>query len=129
MGGYRIATLGGKSVAGLGPQPEPGPTFWSVYVSVADADATVPRAEIHNGTVLMPPMDVMDAGRMAVLADTNGMPISIWQPNRNIGAELVNEPGTFTWNEMATTDVRKVHAFYEAVFDWTVDPEQSSERR
>jgi predicted enzyme related to lactoylglutathione lyase len=127
MGGYRIATLNGKSVAGIGPQPQPGPTWWSVYVTVVDVDATLARAEVHNGSVLMPPMDVMDAGRMAVLADTNGMPISIWQPNQSIGCEVVNEPGTFTWNEMATDDLRKVHAFYEAVFDWSVDPEQSTE--
>ena len=32
--------------------------------------------------------------------------------------ELVNEPGSFVWNEMAADDLRKVHAFYEAVFDW-----------
>jgi uncharacterized protein len=127
MGGYRIATLGGKSVAGIGPQPEPGPSWWSVYITVAEVDATVARAEIHNGTVLVPPMDVMEAGRMAVLADTNGLPISIWQPNQHIGAQVVNEPGTFTWNEMSTADVRKTHSFYEAVFDWAVDPEQSTE--
>ena len=127
MGGYRIATIGGKSVAGIGPQPQPGPSSWSVYVTVADADATVARAEIHNGAVLLAPMDVMEAGRMAVLGDTNGLPISIWQPNQHIGAEIVNEPGTFVWNEMATSDVRKAHSFYEAVFDWVVDPEHSSE--
>ncbi len=126
-GGYRIAFLDGKRVAGIGPQQAPGPAQWSVYVTVADADATVARAEIHNGTVIMPPMDVMDAGRMAILGDTNGSPISIWQPNQVIGSEVVNEPGTFVWNEMATTDLRKVHSFYEAVFDWTVDPEASSE--
>jgi predicted enzyme related to lactoylglutathione lyase len=127
MGGYRIATIRGKSVAGIGPQPQPGPSSWSVYVTVADADATVARAEIHNGAVLVAPMDVMEAGRMAVLGDTNGLPISIWQPNQHIGAEIVNEPGTFVWNEMATSDVRKAHSFYEAVFDWSVDPEHSSE--
>ena len=82
MGGYRIATLGGKTVAGIGPQQQPGTPWWSLYVTVADVDATVARAEIHNGTVIVPPMDVIDAGRMAVLADTNGQPISIWQPNQ-----------------------------------------------
>ena len=128
MGGYRLATLGGKTVAGIGPQQQPGTPWWSLYVTVADADATVARAEIHNGTVIVPPMDVFDAGRMAVLGDTNGQAISIWQPNQSIGAEVVNEPGTFVWNEMSTTDVRKTHAFYEAVFDWSVDPEHSTEQ-
>ena len=128
MGGYRLATLGGRTVAGIGPQQQPGTPWWSLYVTVADADATVARAEIHNGTVIVPPMDVFDAGRMAVLGDTNGQAISIWQPNQSIGAEVVNEPGTFVWNEMSTSDVRKTHAFYEAVFDWSVDPEHSTEQ-
>ncbi|MET0908154.1 MAG: VOC family protein [Ilumatobacteraceae bacterium] len=128
MGGYRLATLGGKTVAGIGPQQQPGTPWWSLYVTVADADATVARAEIHNGTVIVPPMDVFDAGRMAVLGDTNGQAISIWQPNQSIGAEVVNEPGAFVWNEMSTSDVRRTHSFYEAVFDWSVDPEHSSEQ-
>ncbi|MCU1502037.1 MAG: Glyoxalase/bleomycin resistance protein/dioxygenase, partial [Ilumatobacteraceae bacterium] len=89
-GGYAMATLRGQSVAGVGPQMDPGaPATWNVYVTVADADATVSRAEIHNGKVVAGPMDVLDAGRMAVLQDTNGVSISIWQPNAHAGAGLV----------------------------------------
>ena len=40
-GGYAIAELGGKPVAGIGPQQNPGPPVWSTYVNVDDADATV----------------------------------------------------------------------------------------
>jgi len=127
-GGYRIATIEGKRVAGIGPQPQPGPTSWSVYVTVADIAATLARAEIHNGSVLMGPMDVLDAGTMAIVADTTGTPISLWQPNQQIGSEVVNEPGTFVWNEMATSDLRRIHAFYEAVFEWAVHPEASTEQ-
>jgi uncharacterized protein len=127
-GGYRMCTLRGKTVAGLGQSMNPDmPPFWAVYVSVADADATVSRAEIHNGTIVVAPMDVLDVGRMAVLQDTNGAFISVWQARNHAGAELVNEPGTFTWNELTVPDVRRAHEFYTAVFDWTVDPEASSE--
>jgi predicted enzyme related to lactoylglutathione lyase len=127
-GGYRMCTLRGKSVAGLGPSMNPdAPPYWSVYITVADADATVARAEIHNGTIVVPPMDVLDVGRMAVLEDTNGAHISVWQPRSHAGAELVNEHGTFVWNELAVPDVRRAHEFYTAVFDWEVDPEMSTE--
>ncbi len=127
-GGYRICTLRGKSVAGLGPSMSPdAPPSWSVYVTAADADATVSRAEIHNGTIVAGPMDVLDAGRMAVLQDTNGAFISVWQPRSHPGAGLVNEPGTFCWNELAVPDIRRAHEFYTAVFGWDVDPELSSD--
>src|ERR1022692_3893168 len=34
------------------------------------------------------------------------------------GAQLVNEPGTFTWSELSSSDVAKSKAFYSAVFGW-----------
>jgi hypothetical protein len=32
---------------------------------------------------------------MAVFADSTGAAIGLWQPGRHIGAQLVNEPGTY----------------------------------
>jgi len=34
------------------------------------------------------------------------------------GAGLVNEPGAFTWNELATTDLPGTRDFYISVFAW-----------
>ena len=59
----------------------------------------------------MPPMDVMDAGRMAVATDPTGAFFMIWQPKGSIGAEFVNEPGAFSWSELMTPDVDKAVAF------------------
>lgn len=121
-GGYAMARIDGKDVAGIGPQQNTEmPPFWSVYVSVADADATVARATIHGATVIVEPMDVFDSGRMAVLQDSVGSFISIWQPQETIGAQLVNQHGTFVWNELATTNLVHAREFYESVFDWGVD--------
>lgn len=127
-GGYGMFTLRGETVAGIGPQQNPGmPPFWTVYVTVADADASVAAAAANGATVIVEPMDVFDAGRMAVLQDPVGSFISLWQPNQHIGATLVNDPGTFVWNELATTDLAAANAFYTAVFGWGIDPEGSSE--
>jgi predicted enzyme related to lactoylglutathione lyase len=118
-GGYGMFTLDGKNVAGLGPQMNPEvPPYWSVYVTVADADATLDRAAASGGAVVMGPMDVFDAGRMGVIQDPVGSFISIWQPGAHIGATLVNQNGTFTWNELATTDLDKARDFYTSVFGW-----------
>jgi predicted enzyme related to lactoylglutathione lyase len=118
-GGYGMFTLRGKNVAGLGPQQNPDmPPFWTVYVSVADADETLARMSEAGGTVVAGPMDVFEAGRMAVVQDPVGSFISIWQSNQHIGAQLVNEPGTFGWNELATPDLEASRAFYTAAFGW-----------
>ena len=101
-GGYGMFKLRGRNVAGIGPQINPGPPFWAVYVSVADADVTANKVSAHRGSVLAGPMDVLDAGRMAVAQDSVGSYVSLWQPKAHLGAELVNEPGAFIWNELAT---------------------------
>jgi predicted enzyme related to lactoylglutathione lyase len=121
-GGYSVCDLGGKSVAGLGPQMNPdAPAVWLSYVDVDDADATASRVAAAGGTVLVAPMDVMDAGRMAVITDPLGAVIGLWQPNQHTGAQLANEPGTFGWSELITTDLDKSKAFYKAVFGWDAE--------
>ena len=117
-GGYRVCTLRGRPVAGIGPQMNPGPPVWATYVNTADADAVAERVVAHGGQVLMAPADVMDAGRMAVFADPSGAVFSVWQPNGHLGAGLVNEPGTYAWSELVATDVEGALAFYPAVFGW-----------
>jgi hypothetical protein len=91
---------------------------WLTYVNVDDADATVAKVTAAGGTVFMEPMDVMEAGRMALFADPVGAVIGLWQPGQHTGAELANEPGTYCWSELITTDLDASKAFYAAVFGW-----------
>jgi predicted enzyme related to lactoylglutathione lyase len=78
-----------------------------------------------GGNVLAEPMDVMDLGRMAILADPTGAVVGIWQPGSFPGAGLVNEVGTFGWNELGTRDTAAAKDFYGAVFGWGYDDEPS----
>jgi predicted enzyme related to lactoylglutathione lyase len=118
-GGYGMFTLRGKNVAGVGPQQNTDmPPYWSVYVTVADVDATLAKATAAGATTLAGPIDVFDAGRMAVIQDPVGAFVSMWQPDQHIGAQLVNEPGTFGWNELATNDLAAARAFFGDVFGW-----------
>ena len=115
---YSMARLRGKQVAALAPlPPQQGiPPHWNSYIATTDVDAVTSRAADAGGAVLMPPMDVMDAGRMAVVADPTGAPIALWQAKNNIGAEVVNEPGAYTWNELQTPDVDAAAAFFSNMF-------------
>jgi predicted enzyme related to lactoylglutathione lyase len=117
-GGYGFFLKDGKLVAGYGPQMNPGPPVWTTYVSVADADETVAKVTAASGAVVMPPMDVMTAGRMAVFQDPGGAFLSVWQPRDHPGAQLVDEPNTFCWAELTTRDVEGSKAFYNQVFGW-----------
>jgi uncharacterized protein len=120
-GGYAMFTLRGKRVAGLGPLMDPNqPQVWSTYISTDDADAAVGRARDAGAQVIVEPMDVMDAGRMAFVAHPAGGFVGMWQPGNHIGAQLVNEPGSLSWNQLHTRDKEGAAAFYGAVFGWTL---------
>lgn len=122
LGGYRRAKKDGQDVAGVSPpMQDDQPCVWATYVSVADAAATVAKAGEAGGQTIVAPMDVMDLGKMAVLTDSSGAVIGIWEPGTFAGAELVNEDGSFGWNELATRDVAGAREFYSAVFDWSVE--------
>ncbi len=118
-GGYTICLLRDRPVAGLGPSPMEGvPPSWTTYVNVEDADAVAAKVSPNGGNVLMGPMDVMDVGRMAIVADPVGAVIGIWQAGTHKGAGLVNEPNTYCWSELVTTDLPGAKAFYASVFGW-----------
>lgn len=120
-GGYAIAQLRGRPVAGIQPQQSPGPSVWASYVNVDSADATFAKATDAGGAAILEPMDVMDAGRLAFFADPAGAVIGLWQPGAHKGAGIVNEPGTFSWNELITTDIDGSKTFYKAVFAWDAE--------
>lgn len=119
-GHYTIASKDGKQVAAISPvQSDPGPPHWTTYIDVDDADLTTRKIESAGGKVLAGPMDVMEAGRLAVFADPTGAVFAIWQPGRHIGAQLVNEPGAMVWNELNSSDLDRARAFYSEVFGWS----------
>ena len=119
-GGHRTCMLRGREVAGIGPQMSPGPPAWGTYVNTVDAEVVVGRVAAAGGTVLMGPLDVLNAGRLAVIADPTGAVIGVWQAGSNTGARVVNEPGAWGWSELIATDLDASVAFYAAVFGWGV---------
>ena len=119
IGHYSNATLRGLPVAAIADQQQPGMVFWTTYLAVDDVDATVAKVEPAGGSILVPPMDVMQFGRMAVITDAGGAQVSLWQAGEHLGAELVNEPGSLCWNELTTRAVDESLAFYAAVVGLT----------
>jgi predicted enzyme related to lactoylglutathione lyase len=121
-GKYFIGRIRGGDVAAVGSSPDGAPpgAAWNTYIWVDSADATTAKAREAGGAVLMEPFDVIDAGRMAVLADPEGAAFCVWQAGTNKGAQVVNEHGTLNFNALATRDVEGAKAFYGALFGWQV---------
>jgi len=66
----------------------------------------------------MQPMEVMDLGSMAMVADPGGAAIGVWQPGLHKGFGVLAEAGAPGWFELHTRDYDTVLAFYRDVFGW-----------
>jgi uncharacterized protein len=119
-GGYGFFMKDGKMVAGIGPvQSDEGHSAWASYIRVENADEIAEKVKEAGGSVFFGPADLPnDAGRVAMLRDPEGAFIGIVQQQRHTGAQLVNEPGTWTWNNLMTRDPDGAKDFYGQVFGW-----------
>ena len=118
-GGYAIARLGDKDVAGIGGTQDPNaPSAWMVYIGTRDANAVAKKVEAEGGKVVAPPFDVMDVGRMAVFQDPTGAFISVWQPTTMNGFDVQGKQGSYAWAELNSRGFEKAKPFYAKVFGW-----------
>lgn len=77
---YNLIMVGGQSVGGIyqmGPECGEVPSHWMPYVAVEDVDEMVRRVEELGGKVCVPPTDIPNTGRFAVISDPSGATISI----------------------------------------------------
>jgi predicted enzyme related to lactoylglutathione lyase len=94
------------------------PPHWMIYVAVTDTDATSARAAELGGVVVVPPFDVFDFGRMAVIQDPTGAMFSIWQGRQHKGAGIWGVPGAASWGDLSTPDQARAGEFYSLLFGW-----------
>jgi predicted enzyme related to lactoylglutathione lyase len=122
-GNYQIAQVNGSAAAGIGPAMQEGqPSAWTVYLASDDADATAKLIEEHGGTIFAGPMDIAGTGRMLIAADPTGGVFGVWQQTGMIGSELVDEPGSFVWDDARLADVAVGKRFYADVFGFRYSP-------
>ncbi|MEQ1786688.1 MAG: VOC family protein [Acidimicrobiales bacterium] len=119
-GSYLTARIRGGEVGAISSLPEGAPPVvaWNTYIWVDDADATAKRVVAAGGSVLAEPFDIGDAGRMAILADTEGAVFSVWQAREHRGSKVVNEHGAVNFNGLVCRDVAAAERFYGEVFGW-----------
>jgi predicted enzyme related to lactoylglutathione lyase len=118
-GGYALAKVDGKDVAGIGPKQSPdAPTAWMIYIGTHDAQDLASKVQTAGGAVIAPPFEVGEQGQMAVFQDNIGAFISAWQP-RAMGGFQTNAPNTFGWAELNARGIDRAVPFYRQVFGWT----------
>jgi predicted enzyme related to lactoylglutathione lyase len=118
-GTYSICRLRGKAAAGLYDRAERA--GWGSYIKVDDVDRAVARARELGAEVLVEPFDAPGDGRVATIRDPAGAAVSLSRPGEHFGAELVNENGAWTWNELVSAELAAGGDFYGALLGWSRD--------
>jgi predicted enzyme related to lactoylglutathione lyase len=122
---YRLFSANGTPVAGHMKLPEgaeeagmsPG---WLGYIGVDDVDSTVAEVVAAGGKVHMPAMDLEGVGRMALLADPQGVAFYVMRGASEEASASFDSTaaGHCSWNELSTPDVEGALAFYTERFGW-----------
>lgn len=115
---YTDALHGGAKVAGLSeiPAGSAQPTVWMTYLAASDVDTTAADVVQLGGSVLVEPFNVPGRGRAAVVRDTTGAAVGLWQAGEHFGAEAINELGATCWHEVLTNDLASADDFYTSLF-------------
>ena len=122
---YRIFSADDGPVAGHMKLPDgaeaagmrPG---WLGYIGVDDVDSAVAAIEAAGGRVHMPAMDLEGVGRMALVADPQGVPFYVMRGESDEASTSFSpmEVGRCNWNELSTPDQDGALAFYTGQFGW-----------
>jgi uncharacterized protein len=115
-GTYTICRLDGKAVAGLYDRAEEA--GWGSYIKLDDVDRAAGRARELGAQVLVEPFDAPGGGRVATVRDPAGAAVSLSRPGGRFAAEVVNQDGAWTWNELVAPDLAAAVAFYGQLLGW-----------
>lgn len=126
MGGdtpYHLWSANGTDIGGLMKLPadaaaagmKPG---WLGYVGV---DAAVEKAKTDGGAVHVPPTDIPNVGRFAMIADPQGAVIYVMRGDSEEPSQAFDQArsGHGNWHELHTSDAAAAFDFYAGQFGWT----------
>lgn len=100
---------------------------WLGYIGVDDVDACLERLKQAGAQTLMPAWNIPEVGRLALLADPQGVPFYIMRGSSNEASHAFafDRPriGHCAWNELVTSSPEAAWAFYGKEFNWNIDGE------
>jgi predicted enzyme related to lactoylglutathione lyase len=83
---YTEFSIEGRPSVGMMPMPAAVPAsvpaFWLPYFQVTDVDATSAKSTKLGGRDMVPPTDIPNTGRFAVLNDPSGAAFAVYVPAR-----------------------------------------------
>jgi predicted enzyme related to lactoylglutathione lyase len=100
--------------------------MWLGYISVADVDQAIASITQSGGKSLMPAFDIPNIGRIALVADPQGVPFYVMKatpPEPKAQSDVFSPDAVERcgWNELSTSDPVAARKFYTDQFGWGSD--------
>ena len=93
---------------------------WMAHVQVTNLEQTTALAKQLSGKICKNITAIPTVGRFAVLADPQGAPFMVFQPDAQMTAHDTTKAGEFCWNELLTPDSTAAFSFYSQLFGWKI---------
>jgi len=97
------------------------PPHWMPYVRVESVDRSAAKAASLGAQQIVPPTDIPNVGRFALIQDPAGAHISVFEPGQHRGIQNFGDVGSLCWADLNTTDPVKAARFYSDFLGWTFD--------
>jgi predicted enzyme related to lactoylglutathione lyase len=122
---YTVFTADEVAVSGMMELPKDARQMgerpmWIGYVCVDDVDVTADRIKRLGGVVHVPPQDILDVSRFAVVSDPQMATFALfkWQSPAQEQPVDLRARGRIGWHELLADDWEKAWAVYSELFGW-----------
>jgi predicted enzyme related to lactoylglutathione lyase len=117
---YRMIVCGPGAIGGIVEEKAIPVSHWMPYVGTPDVDASAETVTATGGSVCVPPTDIPQTGRFAVVSDPTGAYFSLFQalPGSEGADPDQMVPGRVCWTEVYTTDIDAAQDFYSGLLGW-----------
>ncbi|HYV97727.1 MAG TPA: VOC family protein [Gemmatimonadaceae bacterium] len=121
---YTMWTTDGEPFAGLMKLTDEmraggAPPSWTAYVEVTNVDDTAALATSLGAKTIVPPTDIPNVGRFAIIQDPQGAVLAVFKSSAGMtGWDGTNVIGRFSWHELMCLDHTKAFEFYRRLFGW-----------
>ncbi len=121
---YRMIVAGPGPIGGIVEEKNIPMSHWMPYAAVENVDAAATKVRELGGSVCVPPTDIPQTGRFAVVGDPQGAFFSLFKglPESPGFDPDLPVPGRVCWNELLTNDDAAAQRFYGALFGWQGEP-------
>lgn len=117
---YTMWTNNSKPIGGVMAMPAGSalPAHWIGYISTPDIEATVKQAAKLGAFLVVPPTNIPDVGRFAILHDPQGATFALYTSAKQQEQPGKPEVGEFSWRELRTREQPAAFRFYQTLFGW-----------